>query len=102
MSRSSIASAATWGVADAARRFMGAGGDLALICRSGEAQAAALAMLERDIEQGALDPAPAQRRRRAVRALVDAAGPRPDLSVIGCAEHRALAEEVAQRSAERG
>jgi len=94
--------AATWGVADAARRFVGAGGDLALICRSGEAQAAALAMLERDIEQGALDPAPAQRRRRAVRALVDAAGPRPDLSVIGCAEHRALAEEVAQRSAERG
>jgi hypothetical protein len=37
-----------------------------------------------------------------VRALVDAAGPRPDLSVIGCAEHRALAEDVAQRSAERG
>ena len=93
--------AATWGVADAARRFLGASGDLALICRSGEAQAAALATLERDVERGALDPAPAQRRRHAVRALVDAAGPRPDLSVIGCAEHRALADEVARRSAER-
>jgi len=94
--------AATWGVADAARRFLGAGGDLALICRNAEARAAAVAAIERDIERGVLDVAAAQRRRRAIRELVDAAGPRPDLSVIGCAEHRALAEEVARRSAERG
>jgi beta-N-acetylhexosaminidase len=33
--------AVTWGVADAARRFLAAGGDLALICRSGEAEAPA-------------------------------------------------------------
>ena len=52
--------------------------------------------------RGVLDVAAAQRRRRAIRELVAAAGPRPDLSVIGCAEHRALAEEVARRSAERG
>ena len=92
----------TWGVAAAARRFLGAGGDLALICRSAEARDAAVAAIERDLELGALDPAPARRRRRAVLALVTAAGPRPDLSVIGCAEHRALADEVARRSAERG
>jgi len=94
--------AATWGVADAARRFLGAGGDLALICRNAEARDAAVAAIERDIERGVLDVAAAQRRRRAIRELVAAAGPRPDLSVIGCAEHRALAEEVARRSAERG
>jgi beta-glucosidase-like glycosyl hydrolase len=94
--------AGTWGVAGAAARFLGAGGDLALICRSTDARDQAVATIERDIERGALDPAPAARRRRAIRQLVDAAGPRPDLSVIGSAEHRALAEEVARRSAERG
>jgi beta-N-acetylhexosaminidase len=91
--------AATWGVADAARRFLGAGGDLALVCRRAEARAQTVAAIGRDIDRGALDLAPAIRRRRAVRRLVDAAGPRPDVSVIGCAEHRALAEEVARRSA---
>src|SRR2546425_542820 len=45
-----------------------------------------------------LDPAPAVQRRQAVRRLIATAGPRPDVSVIGCAEHRALAEEVAQRA----
>ena len=94
--------AGTWDVADAAWRFLCAGGDLALICRSEEARGQALTMIEREIERGALDVAPAARRRRAIRGLIDAAGPRPDLSVIGCAEHRALADEVARRSAERG
>jgi beta-N-acetylhexosaminidase len=94
--------AGTWGVADAARRFLGAGGDLALICRSEEYRSQALATLELEIERGALDPAPAARRRRAIRRRIDAAGRRPDVSVIGCAEHRALAEEVERRSAERG
>jgi len=94
--------ASTWGVADAARRFLAAGGDLALICRDQEARDRALATIEREIERGALDVAPAARRRRAIRRLIDAAGPRPDPSVIGCPEHRALAEEVARRAAERG
>jgi beta-N-acetylhexosaminidase len=91
--------AATWGVADAARRFLGAGGDLALVCRRADTRAQTLVAIGRDIDRGALDLAPAIRRRQAVRRLVDAAGPRPDVSVIGCAEHRALAEEVARRSA---
>jgi beta-N-acetylhexosaminidase len=94
--------AGTWGVAGAAVRFLGAGGDLALICRSAEARDRAVTTIARDIERGVLDPAPAARRRRAIRRLVDDAGPRPDVTVIGCAEHRALAEEVARRSAERG
>jgi beta-N-acetylhexosaminidase len=91
--------AAVWGVADAARRFLGAGGDLALVCRRADARAETVAAIGRDIDRGVLDLAPAMRRRRAVRRLVDTAGPRPDVSVIGCAEHRALAEEVVRRSA---
>jgi beta-N-acetylhexosaminidase len=94
--------ASTWGVADAARRFLAAGGDLALICRDEDARDRALAAIEREMERGALDVGPSARRRRAIRRLIDAAGPRPDLSVIGCPEHRALAEEVGRRSVEQG
>jgi beta-N-acetylhexosaminidase len=90
-----------WGIAGAASRFLGAGGDLALICRSAAARDEAVATIGRDIERGALDVAQVERRRRAIRRLIDTGGSRPDLSVIGCAEHRALAEEVARRSAER-
>ncbi|PYM91308.1 MAG: beta-N-acetylhexosaminidase [Candidatus Rokuibacteriota bacterium] len=91
----------SWGVAGAARRFLRAGGDLALICRRTDVRGETLAAIAEDVERGALDLAPAVRRRQAVRRLVDAAGPRLDLSVIGCAEHRALAEEVARRGAAR-
>jgi beta-N-acetylhexosaminidase len=91
--------AAGWGIAEAARRFLLAGGDLALICRDAEAPRQAIALIEREIDRGALDLAASVRRRQAVRRLVDEAGPRPDVSVIGCAEHRALAEEIVRRSA---
>jgi len=89
------------GYPGAARRFLSAGGDLALVCRRADARRETLAAIGRDIDRGALDLAPALRRRQAVRRLLDTAGPRPDVSVIGCAEHRALAEEVARRSAAR-
>jgi len=94
--------ARTWGVADAARRFLAAGGDLALICRSASARDEAVQVIGDEIDRGTLDLAPAVGRRQAARRLVGAAGPRPDASVIGCAEHRALGEEVARRAAERG
>jgi len=93
--------AGTWGVADAARRFLIAGGDLALVCRRGEARREAVAVIGREIDRGALDLAQAVRRRQAIRRVIDAAGPRPDVSVIGCDEHRALVEEVTWRSAAR-
>lgn len=86
----------TWGVAGAARRFLTAGGDLALICRSAEARVAAAALIGEAIDDGVLDLAAAVERRRLARRLT--AGPRPPLSVIGCAEHRALAAEVARQA----
>jgi beta-N-acetylhexosaminidase len=88
--------AGTEGVARAAVRFLTAGGDLALVCRSAEARRDAGAAIREEIDRGTLDLAAAARRRRAVRGLVEAAGPPPDVSVIGCAEHRALADEVAR------
>jgi beta-N-acetylhexosaminidase len=91
----------TWGIAGAARRFLAAGGDLALICQSAEARNEAVAVIGREMDRGALDLAPAVRRLQAVRRLIDIAG-RPQVSVIGCAEHRALAEEVARHAAAQG
>jgi len=84
------------GVAGAAVRFLTAGGDLALVCRGAEARRDAAAAIGAAIDRGALDLAAAVSRRRAVRRLVEAAGPPPDVAVIGCAEHRALAQEVAR------
>jgi beta-N-acetylhexosaminidase len=86
----------TWGVADPARRFLIAGGDLALICRTAEARVAAAAVIGEAIDDGVLDLAAAMERRRLARRLT--AGPRPPVSVIGCAEHRALAAEVARQA----
>ena len=94
--------AGTWGIAGAARAFLGAGGDLALICRGTEGRDEAVRTIGQAMERGVLDLSHAVRRRQAVRRLIDATGPRPGVSVIGCAEHRALAEEVARRSAARG
>ena len=88
--------ASTEGVTSAAVRFLAAGGDLALVCRSAQARRQAAAAIRREIDSGTLDLAAAGRRRRAVRRLVEAAGPPPDVTVIGCAEHRALAQEVSR------
>src|SRR3989442_273253 len=90
--------ARTWGVAGAARRFLAASGDLALVCQSSEARNEAVAAIGREIDRGALDLAPAVQRRQAARRLICTAGSRPDVSVIGCVEHRALAAEVVQRA----
>jgi beta-N-acetylhexosaminidase len=92
----------SWGVAGAARRFLAAGGDLALVCRGADARRATVEALEEDVARGVLDLAPAVGRRRAALRLIESAGPRPDVSVIGCAEHRALAEEVARLAAAGG
>jgi beta-N-acetylhexosaminidase len=94
--------ASTEGVARAAVRFLAAGGDLALVCRSAEARREAAAAIGTEIDRGTLDLAAAASRRRAVRRLVEAAGPPPDVSVIGCAEHRDLAQEVSRYWAASG
>src|SRR5262249_1071504 len=88
--------ASSWGVAGGAQWFLAAGGDLALVCQSAEARNEAVAAIGRELDRGALALAPAVERRRAARRLIATVGPRPDVSIIGCAEHRALAEEVAR------
>jgi beta-N-acetylhexosaminidase len=92
--------AARWGVGGAAARFLAAGGDLALVCRGAAARAEGLAAIRRAHAEGVLAPdapAAARRRRAHLRRLVERC-PRPPLDVIGCAEHRALAAEIAARA----
>jgi beta-N-acetylhexosaminidase len=86
-----------FGVEFATRRFLEAGGDLALVCRAPRSRGAALAAVEAAVADG-LSLEPARARRAGLRARVSRE-PRPPVGVIGCAEHRALAEEVARRGA---
>jgi len=66
----------SWGVAGGARRFLGAGGDLALVCRGADARRATVEALAQDVARGVLDLAPAVRRRQAALRLIESAGPR--------------------------
>lgn len=88
--------ARAWGVGTAAGRFLEAGGDLALVCRDARARTDALAAVRTTLDAG-LSLEAARARRARLRALVARTGPPPDTTVIGCAEHRDLAEEVARR-----
>jgi beta-N-acetylhexosaminidase len=78
-----------------------AGVDL-LLCA---ADPAAISRIERTLVQAAdrglfdeAELAATERRVAALRAWLGAAGPAPDLAVVGGAEHRALAAELAARS----
>lgn len=92
--------AAAWGVGAAAARFLAAGGDLALVCRTADARTAAVNAVRRAHAEGRLPPdalAAARRRRAALRRIVERA-PRPGLDVIGCPEHRELVSEILARA----
>ena len=84
-----------WGVADAAVRFLAAGGDLAIVSRNAAARQAAAETVGAALESGQIGGSDAVARRVRLRRRQPAAVPRPE--VIGCAEHRELAEEVARR-----
>jgi len=90
--------ATTWGVAGAAVRFLEAGGDLALVCRDAQAQADAEAAIDAAVTAGRVDLRDVRARRAALRREMEAAGPVPDLAVIGCVEHGALVEEIRRRA----
>ena len=93
-----------WGVGTAATRFLEAGGDLALICRLQETRDEAVAAVERALESGALPAAAAagaRERRVTLRRALEHRAPRPDVGIIGCAEHRELAAEIVARAEAR-
>jgi len=94
-----------WGVGVAAARFLTAGGDLALICREDATREEAVTAVERALAGGAIAPsadAAARARRRALRRWVERTSGKPDASVIGCAEHRELVEEILARAGPDG
>ena len=88
-----------WGVAGAATRFLTAGGDLALVCRDGAAWTGAAGAIRHAADAGRVDLESARLRRVTLRDRVRASGPPPPSSIIGCPDHRALAEDVRRRSA---
>jgi beta-N-acetylhexosaminidase len=78
-----------------------AGVDLLLASADPVALARIEDTLVRAVALELLDPAEltaADRRVAALRAWLGSVGPAPDLSVVGCIEHLALAEELAARS----
>ncbi len=78
-----------------------AGVDLLLASADPEALARIEDALVRAVSRELLDPtemAATERRVAALRAWLGTAGPAPDLSVVGCAAHQALAAELAARS----
>jgi beta-N-acetylhexosaminidase len=78
-----------------------AGVDLLLAAADPVALARIEETLVRAVERELLDPAEVaatERRVAALRAWLGSAGPAPDLSVVGSAQHRALAAELATRS----
>lgn len=86
-------------VAEAAVRFLEAGGDLCLICRPGPHQEEAARAVLAAVASGRLSRQRIEAALGRIRGLRDrVAGPpesRPGLDVIGCPEHQALAEKVA-------
>ena len=80
---------------DAAVRFLAAGGDLAIVSRNAAARQAAAEAVGAALESGRIGGSDAVARRVRLRRRQPAAVPAPE--VIGCAEHRELAEEVARR-----
>jgi beta-N-acetylhexosaminidase len=88
-----------WGVDGAAVQFLLAGGDLALVCREAAAREATVTAVKRVLDVGELSPQAAfaaRHRRRVLRAWSEGAR-RPDVSVIGCSQHRELLAEVLAR-----
>jgi beta-N-acetylhexosaminidase len=78
-----------------------AGVDLLLCSADRRAQRRIEATLAAAASRGLFDEPelrPSAARVAALRAWLAAAGPAPDLSVVGCAEHRALSRELAERS----
>jgi beta-N-acetylhexosaminidase len=89
-----------WAVPDAAVEFLAAGGDLALICADAEGQRAAIGAVRRAIATGRLATSRIGESLARVGRLKARYVPRepPTLAearrVIGCAEHRRVAEAV--------
>jgi beta-N-acetylhexosaminidase len=84
-----------WGVAEAAVRFLAAGGDLAIVSRHAATRQAAAEAVGAALESGQVSASDAVARRTRLRRRQPAAV--PPVSVIGCIEHRELAEEVGRR-----
>jgi beta-N-acetylhexosaminidase len=86
---------------DEAVRSAAAGADLLLVTSNPLDQRRVHTSLEQALQLGQLDAAEVRASAGRILALKDwlaGQGPPPDLSVVGCASHRAVADEIAARS----
>ncbi len=92
------------GPGDAAVETFLAGSDLALLCHDWSAVRPALEATQKALDHGLIHEAKQQashRRIESLRAEAEAGADEvPGLDVVGCAEHRALAEEIRARIAQ--
>ena len=91
---------AAGGIEATAVAAVGAGMDLLLLVHDPDTEDAVLAALAAAAGDGRLDPADLDASRERILALRRwlAGGAQPALEAVGCAEHRALAAEIARRA----
>ena len=92
-----------YGPGESVVKTLEAGTDIAMLCHDSAAVPRAIEAVARSLEEGRFEPAQwsAGRARiaRLREQLAAASQPLPPLDVVGCAEHRALAEEIRARLA---
>lgn len=92
-----------YGPGESVVKTLEAGTDIAMLCHDSAAVPQAIEAVARSLKAGRFDPAQWSASRMRIARLRDhlqtVARPLPPLDVVGCAEHRALAEEIRARLA---
>jgi beta-N-acetylhexosaminidase len=92
-----------YGPGESVVKTIESGTDIAMLCHDSTAVPKAIEALSRSIEEGRFEPAKWSAGRARIARLREqlraASQPLPPLDVVGCAEHRALAQEIRARLA---
>ena len=90
-----------YGSGESVVKAIEAGTDIVMLCHDWSAVAPAIAALAQSAERGHFDPAQwsasSARIARLREKLAFAPQSQPSLEVVGCAEHRALSDEIRAR-----
>jgi len=94
-----------YGAGESAIKTLEAGTDIAMLCHDSSVVPAAIKAVGESVEARRFDPEQWAAGRERIARLRDrvreVSGPGPPLDVVGCAEHRRLAEQVRERLAQR-
>jgi beta-N-acetylhexosaminidase len=96
-----------YGPGESVVKTLEAGADIAMLCHDSAAVPQAIEAVARSVVGGRFDPAQWSASRTRIARLreqlraAETSQPPPPLDVVGCAEHRALAEEIRARLARK-